>query len=151
MFCQVLSLGRHTLTGVICAAGTQHQDWTADYRLYSRRRVDADALFDGVREELELLLPAQAPLVVAMDDSIHRKSGQKTPGVAWRVDPTGPKFQVNFVLAQRVLQLAAAVPFGNEGAARSIPIDFVRPRHPSGPGSRPRRRIGRSIGSGGGR
>jgi hypothetical protein len=133
MFCQVLCLGRHTLTGVICTAGTQQQDWTADCRLYSKRRVDADALFGVVRAEVELLLPAGAPLVVAMDDSIHRKSGKKTPGVAWRVDPTGPKFQVNFVLAQRVLQLAAAVPFGKEGAARSIPIDFVQAPTPKRP------------------
>jgi hypothetical protein len=133
MFCQVLCLGRHTLTGVICTAGTQQQDWTADYKIYSRRRVDADALFGVVREEVELLLPAEAPLVVSMDDSIHRKSGKKTPGVAWRVDPTGPKFQVNFVLAQRVLQLAAAVPFGKEGAARSIPIDFVQAPTPKRP------------------
>ena len=129
----MLCLGRHTVTGVICTAGTQELDWTCDYRMYSRARVDADSLFGVVRQEVEALLPAGAPLVVSMDDSILRKSGKKTPGVAWRMDPTGPKFRVNFVLAQRVLQLAAAVPFGKEGAARSIPIDFVQAPTPKRP------------------
>jgi hypothetical protein len=133
MFCQVLCLGRHTVTGVICTAGTQELDWTADYRMYARQRVDADSLFGVVRQEVESLLPAGAPLVVSMDDSLLRKSGKKVPGVAWRMDPTGPKFRVNFVLAQRVLQLAAAVPFGKEGAARSIPIDFVQAPTPKRP------------------
>jgi hypothetical protein len=134
----VLSLSRHTVTGLLYTGGRQAQDWTADYRLYSRGRVDPDQLFDVAREEVESLLPEGSPLVAAMDDSIVRKTGRNIPGVAWRVDPTGPKFQVNFVLGQRVLQLSAAVPFGKLGQARSIPIDFVeaptakRPRKDAG-------------------
>jgi hypothetical protein len=125
LYHSVLCLSRHTITGLLYTGGTQFQDWTADYRLYSQKRVEPGRLFAVVREEVESLLEPAAPLVVAMDDSILRKSGKKTPGVAWRADPTGPAFQVNFVLGRRVLQLAAALPFGSLGAARSIPIDFV--------------------------
>jgi len=139
LYWQMLCLSRHTVTGLLYTGGQQWQDWTADYRLYSRGRVNTDQLFDVAREEVESMLPEGLPLVVAMDDSILRKSGKKIPGVAWRADPTGPPFQVNFVLGQRVLQLSAAVPFGAMGQARSIPIDFVqaptaqRPKKNAGP------------------
>jgi hypothetical protein len=121
----ILCPSQHTITGLLYTAAGQFCDWTADYRLYSQQRVEADLLFEVVQQEVKVLVDASAPLVVAMDDSILRKSGKKTPGVAWRVDPTGPPFQVNFVLGRRVLQLSAALPFGDQGAARSIPIDFV--------------------------
>ncbi|MFZ2281898.1 MAG: transposase [Prosthecobacter sp.] len=125
LYWQALCLSRHTITGLLYTGAEQFADWTADYRLYSRDRVDVQQLFGVCRSEVESMLPMGAPLVVGMDDSILRKSGKKTPGVAWRVDPTGPPFQINFVLGQRVLQLSAAVPFGEGGTARSIPIDFV--------------------------
>jgi hypothetical protein len=121
----ILCLSRHTITGLLYTGASQFVDWTADYRLYSQKRVDPALLFAVARQEVEHLLDASAPLVVAMDDSILRKSGTKTPGVAWRADPTGPAFQINFVLGRRVLQLSAALPCGLQGAARSIPIDFV--------------------------
>jgi hypothetical protein len=132
----VLCLSRHTITGLLYTGTRQFLDWTADYRLYSRGRVDVGQLFDVVRQEVESMLPPSSPLVVAMDDSILRKSSQKIPGVAWRVDPLGPPFQVNFVLAHRVVQLSAAVPTGTEGAARSIPIDFVEAPTPQRPGKK---------------
>ena len=125
LYWQVLCLSRHTVTGLLYTGGRQLRDWTADYRLYSQGRVDIDQLFGVAREEVESMLVKGSPLVVAMDDSILRKTGKNIPGVAWRMDPTGPPFQINFVLGHRVLQLSAAVPFGALGQARSIPIDFV--------------------------
>jgi hypothetical protein len=71
-----------------------------------------------------------------MDDSVLPKTGRKIPEVAWRVDPQSPPFQINFILGQRVLQLAAAVPFGSEGAARSIPLDFVEAPTAKRPGKK---------------
>jgi hypothetical protein len=132
----LLCLSRHTITGLLYTGGRQLLDWTADYRLYTRGRVDVGRLFTVAREEVLALLPAGAPLVVAMDDSILRKSSQKIPGVAWRADPTGPPFQINFVLGQRVVQLSVALPFGVEGAARSIPIDFVEAPTAKRPGKK---------------
>lgn len=125
LFWSVLCPSRHTITGLLYTGAGQFADWTADYRLYSRGRAEAQRLFAVVRQEVEALLRPAAPLVVAMDDSILRKTGRQTPGVAWRVDPAGPPFQINFVLGRRVLQLSAAVPFGKRGEARSIPLDFV--------------------------
>jgi len=102
----------------------RHQrDWSADYRFYSRDRFDEQAVFGFVRQHLQATLAAQAPLVVAMDDSLLRKTGRKIHGVRYQRDPLSPPFNLNFVRGLRVLQISAAVP-QQDGAARLVPIDF---------------------------
>lgn len=67
--------------------------------------------------------PPTQPLVVALDDTILRKTGKRIPGAAYRKDPLGPPFNINLVWAQRMIQYSAAVP-GPNGEARMIPIAF---------------------------
>lgn len=114
---------RSTLSNLLCTAGRSHQDWTADYRLYSRERVDESVLFQEVRTHLEGALLPEAPLVVAMDDTLVHKTGTHIEGVSWRRDPLGPKFQANLVRAQRFVQFSAAWPL-SAGQARMVPIGF---------------------------
>ena len=45
---QLACLGAHTITGLLWTAGKQHRDWSADYRLFSRDRWDAQRAFDSV-------------------------------------------------------------------------------------------------------
>jgi hypothetical protein len=123
---QLVCLGEHTVSGLLCVTGQQFGDWAADYRFYTGQRVDPQPLLGAVRRDIERRLGPDQPLVVALDDSILRKCGRKIPGVAWRPDPLGAPFQVNFIRAQRVLQMAAALSEGTEGAARTVPIDFVQ-------------------------
>jgi hypothetical protein len=130
---QLVTLGRHTLTGLLTAQHRQHQDWTADHRFYSQGRAQPQALFTTARQHVEAALPPTAPLVVALDDSLFHKTGRRIPGTAWRRDPLGPPFQVQFTWAQRVLQVSAARPLGPEGAARMVPIDFVHAHTPAKP------------------
>jgi hypothetical protein len=52
--------------------------------------------------------------------------------VAWRRDPLGPRFQTNFVRAQRILQLSAAVPLSDH-AFRMVPIAFLHAPTPVKP------------------
>lgn len=91
-------------------------------------------LFSTVRKGVEAFLSKDAPLVVAMDDSLLRKRGRKVAGSGWRRDPLSPPFGVNFVWGQRVVQLSAALPLDGLGSVRMIPIDFtqaptaIRPR-----------------------
>jgi hypothetical protein len=49
----------------------------------------------------------------------------------WRRDP-GPRFQTNFVRAQRVLQLSASVPLSDHGY-RMVPIAFLHAPTPVKP------------------
>lgn len=105
-------------------AQNRHQrDGSADYRLYSQDRFDEQAVFGAVRVAVEQTLEPNQPLVVAMDDSLLRKTGRKIHGVRYQRDPGSPQFHVNFVRGLRVLQISAALPQGG-GMARMVPIDF---------------------------
>lgn len=133
----LVCLGRHTVTGLLATSGCQFQDWSAAYRLFSQPRFEAAELFAVARRGLLEQLPAEAPLVVAMDDSLLPKSGTKIHGVSYRRDPLGPPFQTNLIRAQRVLQISAPLPTGaSPAAARLMPIDFSHA--PTPPKPRPR-------------
>lgn len=124
---QLACLGRHTLTNLFCAAGRQFQDWSADYRVFSQDRWDAQRLFDPIVRGVLDLLPQDAAFVTALDDTQLRKSGKKTPGVGYRRDPMSPPFHCNLIRAQRFLQLSALLPVGDHpaAAARAIPIRYA--------------------------
>ena len=128
----MLALGRHTVTGLLTTCGSQFQDWSAAYRLFSRERLPVADLFSVVRRAVGAQLPADAPFRAVMDDTLLRRSGLHTPGVAWRRDPLGPRFQTNFVRGQRFLQISAAMP-GNRGAFRLAPVAFLHAPTPPKP------------------
>ena len=120
------------MTGLLTTSGSQFQDWTAAYRLFSQDRVPVPEVFSVVRRSIAGQLPAGAPFCAVLDDSLLRRSGLHTPGVGWRRDPLGPRFQTNFVRAQRFLQISAAMP-GIEGAFRLAPIAFLHTPTPPKP------------------
>jgi len=126
---------RRTIANLICVCGRAQADWTADYRLYSRERVDPTLLFRHALRAVEGQLRPLAPLVVAIDDTLVRKSGSHIFGVGYKRDPLGPAFQTNLVRGQRFVQLAAAWP-GPDGQAQMIPIDFTHAPTPKKPGKR---------------
>ena len=122
---QLACVGRHTVTGLLYTCGRQFQDWSSDYRLFSRDRWQPRELFVPIVRGVLDLLPADAPLVAAMDDTLARKTGPKIPGVGYRRDPLSPAFHVNFVRGQRFLQLSGLLPAGEvPGPARAIPFRF---------------------------
>jgi hypothetical protein len=92
-------------------------------------------IFSVVRRAVADQLPAGAPFRAVLDDSLLRRSGLQTPGVAWRRDPLGPHFQTNFVRGQRFLQISAAMA-GKDGAFRLAPVAFLHTPTPSKPGSK---------------
>jgi hypothetical protein len=120
------------VTGLLTTCGQEFQDWSAPYRLFCRDRLPIAEIFSVVRRGVLAELPPQAPLCVAIDDSLLRKAGLRIPGVAWRRDPLGPHFQTNFVRAQRVLQLSASVPLSDHGY-RMVPIAFLHAPTPAKP------------------
>ncbi|MGB7549721.1 MAG: transposase [Terracidiphilus sp.] len=131
----LLCLGRHTVTGLLTTCGAQFRDWTSSYRLFSHDRLPAPTLFSVVRRAVVEALPPQAPVRACLDDSLLRRSGSHTPGVAWRRDPLGPRFQTNFVRAQRFLQISLALP-APDGSCRMIPVAFRHAPTPPKPGKK---------------
>src|SRR5882724_4647572 len=128
----LLCLGRHTVTGLLTTSGSQFHDWSATYRLFSKDRLPIADIFSVVRRGVAHQLLAGAPFRAVLDDSLLRRAGLHTPGVAWRRDPLGPRFQTNFVRAQRFLQVSAAMP-GKDGVFRLVPIALVHTPTPPKP------------------
>ena len=122
LLAQLVALGDHHISGLLCTAGRQALDWSADYRMYSRDRIDPQCLFAQVRAALLERLPPDEALLVSLDDTRVRKSGRKVAGTHYTRDPMGPRFRVNFIWAQRFLQLSMACGSGAE--ARLVPIDW---------------------------
>lgn len=123
LIAQLACTGRHTITNLMCMGNRVRQDWAADYRMYSQDRLDTRKVFDGIRRELLVDLPAADPLVVAMDDSLIRRTGAKVHGVGYRRDPLSPPFHTNLVRGQRILQLSVVRPLPGDDW-RCVPIVF---------------------------
>jgi hypothetical protein len=122
---QLACIGRHTLTGLLCTAGRQDRDWSADYRFFAQSPWKAEDLFGPVLDGMLECYPSDLPFVAAMDDTHLKKTGTKIPGVAYRRDPLSPAFATNFIRAQRFLQLSGLLPADAvPGAARAIPLHY---------------------------
>jgi hypothetical protein len=122
---QLACPGRHTITGLLCTAGRQFVDWSADYRLFARDAWQTRSLFDPIVRGVLEFLPPTAPLVIALDDTHLEKSGPHIPGVAYRRDPLSPAFHTNLIRAQRFQQVSACLPnVQPAGAARAIPVSY---------------------------
>lgn len=120
------------MTGLLTTSGSQFQDWSASYRLFSQDRLPLPPIFSLIRRTVVSELPPHAPVCAVLDDSLVRRSGSRTPGVAWRRDPLGPRFQTNFVRAQRFLQTSLALPAA-DGSHRLVPTAFLHVPTPAKP------------------
>lgn len=113
----IAQTGRRTVTGMLTAAGLAgiwHH--SRAYWLFSGARWCADqlglALLALIRDRL---LPPGAPVLVAVDDTLFRRTGRQVFGAGWHHDPTSPAprkscaWGNNWIVAGIVVQL----PFGS--------------------------------------
>ena len=119
---------------MICASGRQFEDWSAEYRLFSKERFDREELFAVIRTEATEHLGDGDDVVCAMDDSLMRKKGRKIPGTGRLRDPLSPPFRINLAWGLRFVQASMiAPPQQKEAPGRAIPIDFVNAPVPKKP------------------
>ena len=118
-------LGCRTISRTICALGRSSQDWSADYKMFSRSVWDQKDLFNPVIEHYLLRYP-NGPIPVAGDDTKLHKTGKKIKSASWQRDPLSPPFQTNLIWSLRFLQFSLLFPHYREGdfPARSIPVRF---------------------------
>lgn len=128
----LVCLGQRTITGLLTTAGRQFRDWSADYRLYGKERVEPAHLFAAARRAIEQATDKEQPMIAALDDTRLPHTGRKIPGAKYTRDPMGPPFQVNFIRAQRFVQVSLALPTEG-GAARMVPVDFLHAPSPDKP------------------
>lgn len=121
------AFGRRTLSRCICAVGRQDQDWSADYKVFSRSPWEPDRLFIPVMKEYLLRYPDDMPISLALDDTKLGKSGRKIKTAFWQRDPLSPPFHVNFLYGLRFMHASLIFPHYREGdfSARGYPVRFV--------------------------
>jgi hypothetical protein len=125
-FSSLVTLGRHTVTRLICSKNEQDRDWSADYRFYSEREWHADPLFFEILKAADPYAswPNQDVLVV-LDDTARRKTGKQIPGVCTLRDPMSLPYHVNLIPGIRYLQGSVLVnPDHRLDYHRAIPILF---------------------------
>lgn len=126
-FGSLCSLGRRTISRSICAVGRQHQDWSADYKVFSRSQWEPNQLFAPVLKEYCIRYSADQPVCVAFDDTKFSKSGRKIKSAFWQRDPLSPPFHVNFLYGLRFMHASLIFPHYQDGdfSARGYPVRFV--------------------------
>ena len=119
------SCGRRTITRTICAVGRQNQDWSADYKFFSRSPWDEENLFIPVMKEYLNRYPS-GPISAAVDDTRLHKTGKKIKTATWQYDPMSPPFHTNLMFGLRFIQASLLFPHHREGnfSARGFPIRF---------------------------
>jgi hypothetical protein len=119
------ALGRRTLSRAICAVGRQGEDWSADYKLYSRSPWQSEALFDPVLRDY-LVRFDEGPICAAMDDTKLAKRGRRIATATWQRDPLSPPFHVNLLRGLRFMQVSLLYPHYRQGdfGARGLPVRF---------------------------
>ncbi len=120
------AIGRRTISRLICALGRQDQDWSADYKLYSRSPWETQGLFNPVFKEYGQRHP-NGPIVIALDDTRLSKTGRKIESAFWQRDPLSPPFHVNLMYGLRFMQASLIFPHYREGeySARALPVRFI--------------------------
>jgi hypothetical protein len=124
-----------TITSALEWLGRDQQDWSADYRLFSQTQWPAQAAFAPVLTQALAHSACGGPRVYfGQDDSLLRKTSQKTFGVSYARDPLSPPFQVNLVLGQRFVQTSLLLqPGGPDHPWRALPVCFTHAPTPKIP------------------
>lgn len=130
-------MGRRTISRTICCFDRSYQDWSADYKLFSRSDWKANELFDPVVNAYIQDYP-RGPISIAFDDTKTGKTGKKIRGASWQRDPMSPPFHVNFIYALRFIQASLLFPLYRHGGpgARALPVRFEHAPVPKKPGKR---------------
>lgn len=130
-------LGRRTISRTLCALGRSERDWSADYKIFSRCRWDADRLFEPVIDEYLGRYP-KGPVVAAIDDTKLRKTGRKIKSASWQRNPLSPPFHINLLFGLRFIQASLLFPHYREGdyPPRAIPVRFQEAPPLKKPGKR---------------
>lgn len=118
-YAHILGCGSRTISQWITASGRQNQDWSADYRLFSRSPWERKSLFDPVIAEVAPYFKDQSFITIAGDFTHLSKTGKKIPNVQCIRDPMSPPFHVNLIYGLRFIQLAAVIPNYRIDASRS--------------------------------
>jgi len=115
-------LGRRTIARAYLITG--QSDWTAEYKLHSRSKWQAEDLFTPLLKEALCEIPGNL-LPFGTDDTRIGKTGKKIKSARWGRDPQSPKFHLNLKWGIRYLHTSLLLPLQQFGvSARALPVWF---------------------------
>jgi hypothetical protein len=127
--------GPHTVTGMLVGAGLE-QAWhhTRAHRFFAAARWSPDQLGLCLLDLIAaLLVGADAPVRLVIDDTLYRRSGRRIFGAAWHHDPLGVgRRAVTWANAWVVLGVLVDLPFCSRPVCLPILARLWRPRHTAG-------------------
>jgi len=111
----VFCFGRHTVTGIICAAGAvENKHFSCYHRFFSRAAWNLDSLGRIVLKLALPFVPEDETAFLAVDDTLGHKTGRHIWGAAMHHDPlrsTARKSFFSFGHSWVVLSIQVAFPF----------------------------------------
>jgi hypothetical protein len=124
MLMGLLTVGRRWISRMISTAGRDQEDWSADYRVFSKRDWKLDKLFLLlIRAAIKLYEGSY--VIVAVDDTGVSRSGPRVKAARWMRDPLSPKFQVNLKRGIRFMHFSLLLRRSEAPElCRGIPIGF---------------------------
>jgi len=128
MLSGLLTAGTRCISRMISMAGRDQEDWSADYRVYSRSPWDVGAVFEPILEGC-LEWTSGAYVGCAMDDTSLPRTGTHVEAAGWQRDPLSPKFHLNLRWGVRYLQFSVTLPLHEhaEGvSSRGVPVGFYQ-------------------------
>jgi len=101
-----------------------HDNWSASYKVLSHSKWKTDELSWVLFDNALQFVRGNSPVILAVDDTLHRKTGKKVAGCAYARDPLSPPFQANLVWGQRMLCVSMLVRSSATSAYRSLPLFY---------------------------
>jgi hypothetical protein len=127
----VAQTGRRTVTGMLTGAGLSRL-WPHHraHAFFSRASWDPDRLgLRLARAVVEALLPAGAPILVVIDDTLLHRAGKKVFGVLWAHDGSGRgKDKLGYGNTWVVCAVVACLPFAARPVALPVAARLWRGR-----------------------
>lgn len=111
----VLCIGKHTVTGVMRAAGVADSDPSGYHRFFSRGAWSPDEIGRGVLQLVLKLVPSPQRVKLTLDDTLARHTGKRIASAGMHRDPllsTGAKPFFHFGHNWIVLAVAVTLPWG---------------------------------------
>jgi hypothetical protein len=107
---EIFVFARHTISQIIMALGRNEEDWTAWYRLFSRKRFPYEAARDLLLAQVLKSYAENDLVVVAGDSTQTPRSSRKMEGSGWLRNLRTPPFMPGIHAAQRWFHGAVLLP-----------------------------------------
>jgi len=121
---ELFALGRHTVTQLLRALGATTCDWSAFYRLFSRRRFDEEQLGARLLGETLTHVAESDPYVVTVDGVRIPRSGKQVAGSSWWPAPNTAYFRRGLERAQRFVEITWLTP-EEASYCRAVPLRWL--------------------------